>query len=122
MKSGIIPIRRALISVSNKDNLNDLAKFLESLGIDLVSTGGTARYLKKGGLRVTEVSDLTGFPEILNGRVKTLHPKVHAPILFDRNDAVSTKELKKMDSEAIDLVVVNLYPFETTLKIGRAHV
>ena len=116
MKSGTIPIRRALISVSNKDNLNDLAKFLESLGIDLVSTGGTARYLKKGGLRVTEVSDLTGFPEILNGRVKTLHPKVHAPILFDRNDAVSTKELKKMDSEAIDLVVVNLYPFETTLR------
>ena len=116
MKSGTIPIRRALISVSDKDNLNDLAKFLESLGIDLVSTGGTARYLKKGGLRVTEVSDLTGFPEILNGRVKTLHPKVHAPILFDRNDAVSTKELKKMDSEAIDLVVVNLYPFETTLR------
>ena len=116
MKSGTIPIRRALISVSDKDNLNDLAKFLESLGIDLVSTGGTARYLKKGGLRVTEVSDLTGFPEILNGRVKTLHPKVHAPILFDRNDAVSTKELKKMDSEAIDLVVVNLYPFETILR------
>ena len=119
MKSGTIPIRRALISVSDKDNLNDLAKFLESLGIDLVSTGGTARHLKKEGLKVTEVSDMTGFPEILNGRVKTLHPKVHAPILFDRDDAVSTKELKKIGSEAIDLVVVNLYPFESFLK-GKA--
>ena len=116
MKSGTIPIRRALISVSDKDNLNDLAKFLEGLGVDLVSSGGTARYLKKEGLKVTEVSDLTGFPEVLNGRVKTLHPKIHAPILFDRDDAVSTKELKKMGSEAIDLVVVNLYPFETILR------
>ncbi len=119
MKSGTIPIRRALISVSDKDCLNDLAKFLEGLGVDLVSTGGTASYLKKEGLKVTEVSDLTGFPEILNGRVKTLHPKVHAPILFDRDDAVSSKELKKMGSEAIDLVVVNLYPFETILR-GKA--
>ena len=120
MKSGKVQIRRALISVSDKDNLNDLAKFLEGLGVDLVSTGGTAYYLKKEGFKVTEVSDLTGFPEILNGRVKTLHPKVHAPILFDRDDAISTKELKKMGSEAIDLVVVNLYPFETILK-GKAH-
>ena len=68
------------------------------------------------GLKVKEVSDLTGFPEILNGRVKTLHPKVHAPILFDRDDTVSAKELRKMGSKAIDLVVVNLYPFETILK------
>ena len=95
MKSGIIPIRRALISVSDKNNLIDLAKFLEGFGVDLVSTGGTAQYLKKEGLKAKEVSDLTGFPEILNGRVKTLHPKVHAPILFDRDDAVSAKELKK---------------------------
>ena len=70
MKSGTIPIRKALISVSDKHHLIDLAKFLEGLGIDLVSTGGTARYLKKEGLNVKEVSDLTGFPEILNGRVK----------------------------------------------------
>ena len=119
MKSGIIPIRRALISVSDKNNLIDLAKFLEGFGVDLVSTGGTAQYLKKEGLKAKEVSDLTGFPEILNGRVKTLHPKVHAPILFDRDDAVSTKELKKMGSEGIDLVVVNLYPFETILR-GKA--
>ena len=91
---------------------------MEGFGVDLVSTGGTAQYLKKEGLKAKEVSDLTGFPEILNGRVKTLHPKVHAPILFDR-DAVSTKELKKMGSEGIDLVVVNLYPFETILR-GKA--
>ncbi|MDC3090359.1 bifunctional phosphoribosylaminoimidazolecarboxamide formyltransferase/IMP cyclohydrolase [Paracoccaceae bacterium] len=116
MKSGILPIRRALISVSEKNNLKDLAIFLDSLGVDIVSTGGTANYLKKEGLQVKEVSDLTGFPEILNGRVKTLHPKVHAPILFDRDDAVSAKELEEMGSKAIDLVVVNLYPFETTLK------
>ena len=96
MKSGILPIRRALISVSEKNNLNDLAKFLVGMGVDLVSTGGTASYLKKEGLKVKEVSDLTGFPEILNGRVKTLHPKVHAPILFDRDDDVGAKELKKM--------------------------
>ena len=116
MKSGILPIRRALISVSEKNNLNDLAKFLVGIGVDLVSTGGTASYLKKEGLKVKEVSDLTGFPEILNGRVKTLHPKVHAPILFDRDDDVGAKELKKMGSKPIDLVVVNLYPFETILK------
>ena len=95
MKSGIIPIRRALISVSDKDNLNDLAKFLEGMNVDIISTGGTASYLKKEGLKVKEVSDLTEFPEILNGRVKTLHPKVHAPILFDRDDALSAMELKK---------------------------
>ena len=116
MKSGILPIRRALISVSEKHNLNDLAIFLEGMGVDIVSTGGTASYLKKEGLKVKEVSDLTGFPEVLNGRVKTLHPKVHAPILFDRDDVVSAKELKKMGSKPIDLVVVNLYPFETILR------
>ena len=115
MKSEIIPIRRALISVSDKHNLIDLGKFLDCLSVEIVSTGGTARYLKKEGLNVKEVSDLTGFPEVLNGRVKTLHPKVHAPILLDRDDKVSVKELKKMDSKPIDLVVVNLYPFETTL-------
>ena len=119
MKSGTIPIRKALISVSDKHYLIDLAKFLEGLGIDLVSTGGTARYLKKEGLNVKEVSDLTGFPEILNGRVKTLHPKVHAPILFDRDNSVSVEELKKMGSEGIDLVVINLYPFEAVSK-GKA--
>lgn len=115
MKSEIIPIRRALISVSDKHNLIDLGKFLDCLSVEIVSTGGTARYLKKEGLNVKEVSDLTGFPEVLNGRVKTLHPKVHAPILLDRDDKVSVKELKKMDSKPIDLVVVNLYPFETIL-------
>ncbi len=116
MNSGIVPVRRALISVSEKHNLNDLASFLVGMGVDLISTGGTARYLKKQGLKVKEVSDLTGFPEILNGRVKTLHPKVHAPILFDRDDALSVKQLKKMGSIAIDLVIVNLYPFETILR------
>ena len=117
MKSGTIPIRRALISVSDKHNLSDLGKFLDGLAVEIISTGGTARYLKKEGLNVKEVSDLTGFPEVLNGRVKTLHPKVHAPILFDRDDKASVKELKKMDSKPIDLVVCNLYPFEAILTV-----
>ena len=124
MKSGILPIRRALISVSEKHNVTDLANFLVDIGVDIVSTGGTASYLKKEGLRVQEVSDLTGFPEILNGRVKTLHPKVHAPILFDRDDDISAKELKKIGAKPIDLVVVNLYPFETILrkKVSRKDI
>ena len=109
-------IRKALISVSNKDNLIDLAKLLIGMGIEIISTGGTASYLKKEGIDSQEISSLTGFPEMLNGRVKTLHPKVHAPILFDRQDVDSVKEIKKMGSEPIDLVVVNLYPFEKILK------
>ncbi len=108
-------IRKALISVSNKDNLIDLANFLTGMGIEIVSTGGTAAYLKKEGIDLQEISSLTGFPEILNGRVKTLHPKVHAPILFDRQDVDSINEIKKMGSEPIDLIIVNLYPFEKVL-------
>ena len=94
MKSGILPIRRALISVSEKHNLIDLANFLVGMGVDIVSTGGTASYLKKEGLKVKEVSDLTGFPEILNGRVKTLHPKIFGGLLGTNSNS-DQKELEK---------------------------
>ena len=116
LKAKKVPIQRALISVSNKDNLIGLANSLVDLGIEIISTGGTAIYLKKEGVDVTEVSELTGFPEILNGRVKTLHPKVHASILFDRDDKDSAQQITKIGVNPIDLVIVNLYPFEKFLK------
>ena len=88
------------------------------MGVEIISTEN-GKLSKKEGLKVKEVSDLTGVPEILNARVKTLHPKVHAPILFDRNDPISAKELKKMSAKATETIVVNLYPFETILKSKR---
>ncbi len=107
-------IKRALISVADKTGIIDLAQSLADLGIALISTGGTARVLRQAGLGVQEVSDLTGFPEMLGGRVKTLHPAIHGGILA-RRDAASLAELSGHDIAPIDLVVVNLYPFETTV-------
>ena len=112
LKDGFVKIKRALISVSNKSKLLDLANVLSKKKIEIISTGGTSRFLIENGYEAREVSDLTGFPEILKGRVKTLHPGIHAPILFDRQDAESVKEIKKRGLRPIDLVVVNLYPFE----------
>ncbi|PKF51133.1 bifunctional phosphoribosylaminoimidazolecarboxamide formyltransferase/IMP cyclohydrolase [Enterovibrio nigricans] len=111
------PIRRALISVSDKTGIVEFAKALAEKGVDILSTGGTARLLAEQGLNVTEVSDYTGFPEMMDGRVKTLHPKVHGGILGRRNtdDAV----MDKHGISPIDMVVVNLYPFaETVAKEG----
>ncbi|MBS0571149.1 MAG: bifunctional phosphoribosylaminoimidazolecarboxamide formyltransferase/IMP cyclohydrolase [Proteobacteria bacterium] len=104
------PIRRALLSVSDKTGLIDLARGLDALGVVLISTGGTARALREAGLAVREVADVTGFPEIMDGRVKTLHPKVHGGLLGrrGRDDAVMAEH----GIEGIDLLVVNLYPFE----------
>ena len=116
LKDGFVKIKRALISVSNKSKLLDLAKLLSKRKIEIISTGGTSRFLIENGYEAKEVSDLTGFPEILKGRVKTLHPGIHAPILFDRQDAGSVKEIKKRGLRPIDLVVVNLYPFEEKVK------
>lgn len=111
-------VRRALISVSNKTGLLEFARGLVELGAEIVSTGGTARALREGGLPVTYVSEVTGFPEILGGRVKTLHPRVHAGILARREEA-HLKELREHGIEPIDLVAVNLYPFrETVAKEG----
>ncbi len=107
------PIRRALISVSDKSGIEEFAAKLSAMGVELLSTGGTYKLLKQAGIAVTEVSDYTGFPEMMDGRVKTLHPKVHGGILGRRgiDDAV----MQDHNIDAIDLVVVNLYPFEATV-------
>jgi phosphoribosylaminoimidazolecarboxamide formyltransferase/IMP cyclohydrolase len=109
-------IERALISVTDKSGIVDFAKELQALGIEIVSTGGTARTLREGGVKVVDVSELTGFPEILGGRVKTLHPKIHGGILFKRDDEEHVKTIKEQGIKPIDLVVVNLYAFDKVVK------
>lgn len=108
-------IGRALISVSDKTGVVDFARGLAGLGVALLSTGGTARALREAGLEVRDVADFTGFPEMLDGRVKTLHPGVHAGLLFRRDNAAHAAALREHGLEAIDLVCVNLYPFEATV-------
>src|SRR5690242_1760299 len=107
-------ITRALLSVSDKTGLTAFATELAGYGVELVSTGGTAKSLKDAGLNVTDISDLTGFPEMLDGRVKTLHPKVHGGILHMRGNAEHEASVKEHAIEPIDMVVVNLYAFEKT--------
>lgn len=109
-------ILRALISVFDKTGVVDFAKKLEALNIEIVSTGGTARLLKENGINVIGISEITEFPECLDGRVKTLHPKVHAGILARRDSEDHMNQLKDLKVETIDLVVVNLYPFKETIK------
>jgi phosphoribosylaminoimidazolecarboxamide formyltransferase/IMP cyclohydrolase len=108
------PIRRALLSVTDKTGLVEFARTLASFNVDLVSTGGTARALREAGLPVRDISDLTGFPEMLDGRVKTLHPKVHGGILHIRGNAEHEASVAEHAIEPIDMVVVNLYAFEKT--------
>ncbi|NBG87474.1 bifunctional phosphoribosylaminoimidazolecarboxamide formyltransferase/IMP cyclohydrolase [Isachenkonia alkalipeptolytica] len=108
-------MKRALISVSDKDGILDFARGLSKEGIEILSTGGTAKLLREGGLTVKDVSEVTGFPECLDGRVKTLHPKVHGGILAKRGDEDHQKTLKDLEIDAIDLVVINLYPFKETI-------
>jgi phosphoribosylaminoimidazolecarboxamide formyltransferase/IMP cyclohydrolase len=112
------PIRRALLSVSDKTGLVDFGKFLHASGVELISTGGTAKVLQGEGLQVREVSKLTGFPEMLDGRVKTLHPAVHGGILGVRGNADHEAAMADHSIAPIDLVVVNLYPFENTVAGG----
>ena len=109
-------IQKALISVSDKTGIADFAKKLSDLNIEIISTGGTAQVLKKTGVKVTDISDVTGFPEMLDGRVKTLHPRIHAGILAKRENKDHMETIKKHDIETIDLLVCNLYPFEATIK------
>ena len=106
---------RALISVSDKTGIVEFAKSLESFGIEIVSTGGTYKILKENGVQVMEISELTGFPECLDGRVKTLHPIVHAGILAMRSKPDHMKQLQDLNIGTIDFVVVNLYPFKQTI-------
>ena len=111
----MIPIRTALISVSDKSGLAEFARGLARFKIKILSTGGTAKLLAGEGLAVTEVADYTGFPEMLDGRVKTLHPKLHAGILARRDSPAHSAAIKTAGIEPIDLVVVNLYPFAQTV-------
>ncbi|OIN96361.1 bifunctional phosphoribosylaminoimidazolecarboxamide formyltransferase/IMP cyclohydrolase [Candidatus Desantisbacteria bacterium CG1_02_38_46] len=108
-------IKRVLISVSDKTGILEFARGLHKLEVEIISTGGTAKLLKEAKIPVVEVSEYTGFPEMLNGRVKTLHPKIHAGLLAIRNNAEHVKQLKKEKIGLIDMVVVNLYPFEKTI-------
>jgi phosphoribosylaminoimidazolecarboxamide formyltransferase/IMP cyclohydrolase len=107
-------VKRALLSVTDKSGLVDFARTLSALGIDLISTGGTARALREAGLPVRDIAELTGFPEMLDGRVKTLHPKVHGGILHIRDNPSHQAAVAEHAIEPIDMVVVNLYAFEKT--------
>jgi phosphoribosylaminoimidazolecarboxamide formyltransferase/IMP cyclohydrolase len=109
---GEVEIRRALLSVSDKTGLVDFARGLAELGIEVVSTGGTARELEEAGIEVRSISDFTGFPEIMDGRVKTLHPKLYAGLLARRDEPSHMTAVQEQDVEFVDLVCVNLYPFE----------
>src|SRR6185312_5357323 len=114
-------IARALLSVSDKAGLIDFATSLAGFGVELVSTGGTAKALKDAGLKVADVSELTGFPEMMDGRVKTLHPKVHGGLLAIRNNADHAAAMSAHGIAPIDLLVVNLYPFEATVAKGAGY-
>src|SRR5213594_2790608 len=115
-------IQRALLSVSDKSGLVALARALAAAGIELISTGGTAKALREAGLTVTDLSEFTGFPEMLDGRVKTLHPKVHGGLLYLRGNAEHEAQAAQHDIKPIDLVVVNLYPFEQTPTIEHIDI
>jgi len=117
-ETGRRPVRRALVSVYDKQGLAELAQGLHAAGVALVSTGSTAARIAQEGVPVTLVEDLTGFPECLDGRVKTLHPRVHAGILADRSNPDHERQLRELDVEPFDLVVSNLYPFRDTVLSG----
>ncbi|MGD8327615.1 MAG: bifunctional phosphoribosylaminoimidazolecarboxamide formyltransferase/IMP cyclohydrolase, partial [Sphingomonadales bacterium] len=112
------PIRRALLSVSDKTGLIEFAKALAEAGVELISTGGTARAIREAGIDVKDVSDVTGFPEMMDGRVKTLHPTIHGGLLGLRDEPSHAKAMTDHNIAPIDLVVVNLYPFEATVARG----
>src|SRR6266516_2360091 len=114
----ITPVRRALLAVYDKAGVVELARELASMGVALVSSGGTAMTLREGGVDVTPVEEVTGFPEILDGRVKTLHPRVHAGLLADRRKPSHVDQLAEHGIEPFDLVVVNLYPFREPVASG----
>ena len=105
-------IKSALISISDKENLKDILKILKKFNIKLISSGGTYKKIKSFGYNCMEVSDITGFPEILDGRVKTLHPKIYSGILYKRDKSSHRKTINKLNFQGIDLVIVNFYPFE----------
>jgi len=114
-------IQRAILSVTDKAGLVDFARKLSNMGVDLISTGGTAKLLRDSGIAVRDISDLTGFPEMLDGRVKTLHPKVHGGILHRRENPAHASAVAEHGIQPIDMVVVNLYAFEKTAANPGVH-
>ncbi|HEY6085615.1 MAG TPA: hypothetical protein VIU63_09485, partial [Nitrospira sp.] len=119
--SSMSSIKRALISVSDKSGIVEMAKGLETLGAEILSTGGTAKTLREAGIKVTDVAAYTGSPEILDGRVKTLHPKIHGGLLGRRSLPAHVEQMKQHNIGPIDVVVVNLYPFESTISKPNCH-
>lgn len=118
---GLVKVERALISVYHKEGIVEMGQGLADLGVEILSTGGTARALTDAGVSVTDVSTYTGFPEMLDGRVKTLHPAVHGGILYVRGDETHQAAVEEHGIQSIDLVVVNLYPFEETVLSGASR-
>ena len=114
-------IKRALISVFDKDGIVEIAGYLAKENVEILSTGGTADFLSRNGFKVTKVEDLTGYPSILGGRVKTLHPAVFGGILGRRDNPQDIKEFETYSISAIDLVIVDLYPFSETVAKGASH-
>jgi phosphoribosylaminoimidazolecarboxamide formyltransferase / IMP cyclohydrolase len=114
--SGLRKIRRALVSVSDKTGIVDLARELKNFGVEIISTGGTAKALREAGVEVTDVSQVTGFPEMMDGRIKTLHPKIHGALLGLRDKEQHVAAMHEHGIEPIDMVVINLYPFEQTMR------
>ena len=119
--SDLYPIKRALISVSDKTEIIKLASALFQHGIEIISTGGSAETLRASNITVKDVSELTEFPEMMNGRVKTLHPRVHGGLLALRNEKDHLSAMKQHGISEIDLLVVNLYPFENTVARGADY-
>src|SRR2546421_7971643 len=112
---GLRKIRRALISVSDKTGIVDFARELKRFEVEIISTGGTAKVLRDAGIEIRDVSDVTGFPEMMDGRVKTLHPKIHGALLALRDNPEHLAAMNEHGIEPIDMVIVNLYPFEQTI-------
>lgn len=119
--TNLVPVGRALLSVSDKSGLLDLARALADLEVELISTGGTAAALRAAGLKVRDVAEVTGFPEMMDGRVKTLHPMVHGGLLALRDDDEHLVAMAAHGIEPIDLLVVNLYPFEAAVARGASY-
>ena len=114
-------IKSALISVSDKSKLKTILKVLKKFNINIISSGGTYKKIKSLGYKCVEVSDFTNFPEILDGRVKTLHPKIHSGILYKRNNLSHKKLLKKLNFESLDMIIANFYPFQKIIEITSNH-
>src|SRR2546423_13890136 len=119
---GLRNIRCALISVSDKTGIVDFARELKGFGVEIISTGGTAKALREAGIEVRDVSDVTGFPEMMDGRIKTLHPKIHGALLALRDNDDHLAAMKQHEIEPIDMVVINLYPFEAAIARERGTV